>query len=199
MTDTEPSAHDDAHPLQPPAAAAGGPGKASFDWIDSHTLLNALSVLRHRVRADHVGKLDALDAISAYYANGAYLQAHGSCGRLDYWVEWFTCSAEVAGLARSRELPCEVVPELADLDGVFELAVLGKTCANVIQHLTSLPEKACRLLTARPSDDGAVLLTVVANGHRLDADVAWPDGVQITVRSPDTVLLRVQLVEVPPA
>lgn len=198
MTDNAPTAHDST-PSKLPAPAPVAAARFPFEWIDSHTFLNALSVLRHRVRADHVGKLDTLDAISAYYANGAYLQAHGSCARMDYWAEWFACSAEVAGLARSRELPCEVAPELADLDGVYDLAALGQTCARLIHHLTSLPEKACRVLTAGLSKDGAVLISVVATGLGLEAGATWADGVVMTMPAPDTVSLRVPLHEADPA
>lgn len=189
MTDSKHATPGSSHPLQQ---------AAPFDWIDSHTLLNALSVLRHRVRSNHAGKLEALDAISAYYANGAYLQAHGSCARLDYWVEWFTCCVEVAGLARSRELPCEVDAKLADLDGVYELSGLGKASVKIIHHLVSLPEGACRALTAGLSTERSAVITVEAPG--LDGMAqrdGWPDGVEMHVAGPDVVSFRVALVPAP--
>jgi hypothetical protein len=68
---------------------------AATVWVDHHLLLNAMSVLRHRIATGVGEPLALLDAISGYLSSGLYIEKRDSVARVSWLLDWIECLAPV--------------------------------------------------------------------------------------------------------
>lgn len=123
-------------------------------WVDHHLLLNAMSVLRHRMVTGEGEPVALLDAISGYLSSGLYVEKRGSVARVSWLLDWIECLAAVRDSVDPQGTTVDVVVDPGGDD-------------DRSAHLADAADVARALLTGPPGPGGGRHLQL---NLRLDDD-----------------------------